>query len=724
VDIEVDGEKTLLERFVIDLESKAPPLSNIDEISIDWIPVQDFTEFTIVHSQDDPNAFIPISPDVSICEDCLYELFDPQDRRYRYPFINCTNCGPRFTIIKEIPYDRLFTTMAGFPLCPECEAEYTDPTNRRFHAQPVACETCGPHVWLEFSGSPEGIYEHNEAIVAARQYLKEGKIIAIKGLGGFHLACDATNSAAVHELRKRKLRVDKPFALMCPNIHAIRQYCDLTQLEEATISRRERPIVVVPQTQNTTISELVAPGQTTLGVMLPYTPLHALLLEPDTGFPDALVMTSGNLSEEPLAYSNQEARERLSSLADMFLLHNRDIYIRCDDTVARVIQDEDQPRVSILRRSRGFAPNPIRLEWKMPPILATGAEIKNTFCLTKDHYAFLSHHIGDMENFETLAAFEHGVEHYQTLFRTSPEYLAFDLHPNYLSTRYAQRLAQEKSLPAFGIQHHHAHIAACMADNHLGKDTTVIGLSFDGTGYGTDGTIWGGEVFLATYQNFKREFHLKTIPLPGGDAAIKEPWRIALTWLYESGIEWTPDLAPARYINTDQQQMLRQQIQSGTNAPLTSSMGRLFDGVAALVGVRQTVNYEAQAAIELEALVDPAERARYEFQITGSVIDPAPMFEQIVADLSHQIPIQQISAKFHNTIAEIALQTCLAIRSKTELNLVALSGGVWQNSVLLQTTIKKLRENSFSVYYHDQVPTNDGGLSLGQAVIAYHTIID
>jgi hydrogenase maturation protein HypF len=723
VDIEVDGDISILEEFAADLKAKAPPLSRIDEITTDWIPPQGFTAFEIVHSQDDPDAFVPISPDVTICDDCLTELLDPEDRRYRYPFINCTNCGPRFTIIREIPYDRPYTTMASFPLCSACEAEYNDPTDRRFHAQPVACHDCGPHVWLELTGDDQPAAEKEDAIRYTRKLFKEGKIVAVKGLGGFHLACDATNAEAVAELRARKLRIDKPFALIMPNLAAIEKYCRISEKEKELLQGIERPIVVVEQKPNTAIAPLVAPGQSTLGVMLPYTPLHALLLEEEMGFPDALVMTSGNLSEEPLSIDNQQAKDKLTPLADAFLMHNRDIYIRCDDSVVRSVNNpENLPTIYPLRRSRGYAPYPVRTAWDMPQILAAGAELKNTFCLTKDRYAFISHHVGDMENYETLSAFEHGIQHLEKLFRVKPEYIAYDLHPDYIATRYALQRAEEEGLPAYGIQHHHAHVASCMAENNHPVNSPVIGLSYDGTGYGSDGTIWGGEVLLATYKTFQRSFHLKPIPLPGGDAAVKEVWRIALSWLIDAGIDLDASLPPLQASDTDKLNIVTQQIQKGINAPLTSSMGRLFDAAAALVGVRQTANYEGQAAIEFEALADPDEAGIYPFELQQLVLDPTPMIQSIVRDKHAGVPVSTISARFHNTIAQMSLETCQRIKKQSGQNIVALTGGVWQNITLLNKTIALLVANDYTVYIHHNVPTNDGGLSLGQAVIAYHTI--
>ncbi|UCF27961.1 MAG: carbamoyltransferase HypF [Chloroflexota bacterium] len=731
VDIEVEGPQPDLEAFLDALRTEAPPLSRIDSFQVDWVSTNGFTAFEIVHSEGKSGDFIPISPDVSICADCLHELFDPDDRRYRYPFINCTNCGPRFTIIKDIPYDRPKTTMGIFELCAPCSSEYEDPLDRRFHAQPVACPDCGPHVWLE---TPDGEFHKSDAIQGTRSFLAQGKIIAIKGLGGFHLACDATNPRAVAELRRRKLRVDKPFALMMPDLDSIARHCYINPVEEELLLSRQRPIVILDKRPDSSIASQAAPSQTTLGVMLPYTPLHYLLLEPESGFPKALVMTSGNLSEEPIATGNEEARQRLGELADAFLMHDRDIHIRCDDSVFRttdfniVDQKTGSPDLHAanypLRRARGYAPNPVKLQMEFPPLLAAGPELKNTFCLTRDNYAFVSHHIGDLENYETLRAFEDSIRHYERLFRIDPQAIAYDLHPNYLATRYALSRADEESLPVFGVQHHHAHIAACMAENDHPGDRPVIGLSLDGTGYGEDGAIWGGEILLADYAGFDRLYHLAYVPLPGGDQAIREPWRIALAHLQQAGIPWDEDLPPvqhARQLDStagDPLDLLQRQIIGGINAPLTSSMGRLFDAVSSLLGVRQTVNYEAQAAIELEALLDQDETSAYPLAIEGKFLDPTPMFAALVSDLRAGESQPILAARFHNTIAQLMRQVCLQIRSETSIDETALSGGVWQNMTLLRKTIHILEGDDFKIFLHHQVPANDGGISLGQAVIA------
>ena len=745
VEIEVDGNPANLNEFILSIERDAPPLARIDSIKTDLMPPNGYTTFEIIHSTAIEQAFQPISPDVSICPDCLHELFDPSDRRYLYPFINCTNCGPRFTIITDIPYDRPNTTMVGFPMCHPCTSEYSDPSNRRFHAQPIACPTCGPFIWLESTKQilpalieaeekPSPGTSSREVVGEAQLLLSEGKILAIKGLGGLHLACDATNHQAVIELRQRKLRVDKPFALMMPDIATIREHCYLNDAEQKLLESHQRPIVILKRRPDSTISPDVAPQQDTMGVMLPYTPLHFLLFanlvsweksRPSlTGVPpQILVMTSGNLSEEPIAIDNAEARQRLSSLADALLLHDRPIRTRCDDSVVRNFRGDNYP----IRRSRGYAPLPLTLLWETPPLLATGAELKNTFCLARSQYAFLSQHIGDMENYETLLSFEDGIGHMERLFKIHPEVLAYDLHPNYLATRYAVARAREQDLPALGIQHHHAHIAACMVDNHLPLEATVLGVSFDGTGYGDDGAIWGGEFLLANYYGYKRLAHLEYAPLPGGDAAIRKPARTALAQLWQAGLDWEPGLPPVGAFCAEEKAALHSQLEHKVNTPLTSSIGRLFDAAAALAGVRQALNYEAQAAIEFEALVDPQERSAYPFELKHSPplesdpaikISPAVMFSAMIQDIHSAIPLPHIAARFHNGVAEMVYNTLVAIRNSMGVSLVALSGGVWQNLTLLHKTIDLLESGGFTVLIHHQIPTNDGGLALGQVAIS------
>ena len=745
VEIELDGSDLALWKFVRQLKAGAPALSRIDGITVTERHALAYTKFEIIDSEVIPSAFQPIPPDAAICLDCLGEMFDSSDRRYRYPFINCTNCGPRFTIITDIPYDRPNTTMAAFEMCPECTAEYNDPANRRFHAQPIACPNCGPKVWLEQfhaskTGSTTSLTQMGEdAIQRTRKLLADGKIVAVKGLGGFHLACDAANAQAVAELRLRKLRVDKPFALLMPDLDTVERHCFVNDAERALLDSPARPIVLLRRRPESTVVADVAPGQTTLGVMLPYAPIHYLLIERTKGFPEALVMTSGNLSDEPICTDNAEARTRLADLADAFLVNDRDIHVRTDDSVVRVLTIDNRrqttdhgPRSTVhglypLRRSRGYAPFPVHLPSEAPPLLAVGAELKNTFCITNGNYAFLSHHIGDLENYETLKSFEDGVAHFERLFRVKPVALACDMHPNYLATRYALERAERENLPVFSVQHHHAHIAALMAEHGLDGSFPVIGVAFDGTGYGDDGAVWGGEFLIADYAVYKRAAHLTYFPLPGGDAATRRPSRAALGLLHALNLDWDEALPTHADLCYEDRTALRAQLEHKINSPLTSSMGRLFDAAAALAGVRQQVNYEAQAAIEFEALADPRESGRYHFEyVDGSAasgqssgqINPTAAIESLVADVLAGVDVSRISARFHNGLAQMVRDVCGRLRVETNVSHVALSGGVWQNMTLLSKTIPLLENDGFTVLIHRQVPANDGGLALGQALIA------
>lgn len=729
VEIHVEGEELKVESFVDSLSIQAPPLAHIDKISTQDVPAEDFTSFDIRHSAAIAGAFQPVSPDVAICADCERELFDPQNHRYLYPFINCTNCGPRFTIIKDLPYDRPATTMADFPMCETCRSEYEDPLNRRFHAQPVACPKCGPFVQLRYSSNDgttlSSINLRLPAILNARRLLREGRIIAVKGLGGFHLACDARNEKAVEELRRRKGRVGKPFALMMADLATAREYCEVNEAERGLLTGRDKPIVLLNRKVGARIPNEIAPGMDSWGVMLPYTPLHHLLLnqnDPMLGrepVPPVLVMTSGNFSEEPIATENQDALERLAPLADAFLIHNRDIHVRCDDSVVRVDHspvNRNMPAPIIyLRRSRAYAPYPVSLPFDLMPILAVGGELKNTFCLTREHYAFLSHHIGDMENAEVYESFEQGVEHLSRLFRVQPEWIAHDMHPGYYTTQYAQKVT---SAPRIAVQHHHAHIAACMADNGL-DDRWVIGLSFDGTGYGTDGRIWGGEILLASYADFERVAHLEYLPLPGGDAATRNPWRIAVGYAETFGLK-VDDLPFLHSVEPPMVDIVRKQVQKKLNAPETSSMGRLFDAVAALTGIRNEVTYEAQAAMELEVLSKSALNAAspYPFEIRENVICLGELLQHVIEDVRRKESVRLIGARFHLTVCRMAVDISKHIRKQTGITEVALSGGVWQNQVLLDLTRAALLKDDFVVFTHQLTPANDGGLALGQAVIA------
>jgi hydrogenase maturation protein HypF len=720
--IEVEGERERIEDFLGQLQAEPPPRALIEKVETSLLPPVGYSSFVIEASREG-NEFVLVSPDICICADCLRELRDPHDRRYRYPFINCTNCGPRFTIISDIPYDRPKTTMRVFAMCPRCDREYYDPGDRRFHAQPNACPVCGPRVTLAVNGAlPRA---PDEPMETARRLLAQGAIVSVKGLGGFHLACDATNPQAVATLRQRKHRVDKPFAVMSLDVETVRRYCEVQEGEAQLLESPARPIVLLRRRPDCPIPPEVAPGNNYLGVMLPYTPLHYLLLgsvglsSSKAGLPPplALVMTSGNMSEEPIAIGNHEACQRLAVLADYFLLHDRDIHIRCDDSVTRLFRGKE----AILRRSRGYAPFPVRLNLELAEILACGAELKNTFCLTKGTYAFLGQHIGDMENYETFASYQSSIQHFQRLFRVEPRAVAYDLHPNYLATRYALELAEERGLRKVPVQHHHAHVASCMAEN--GVTEPVIGVAFDGTGYGSDGRIWGGEFLLADYRRFRRLAHFRYVPLPGGEAAIKRPYRMAVSHLVSALGEEALELPLPLWsmLEPGELALVRRLMTAGVNSPLTSSCGRLFDAVSALVGVRGVVNYEGQAAIELEMLAAESVDDAYDWRLlrrTPMIIDPAPLLRGVVADLLAGVEVGVISARFHNTIAAIVAAVCGAARQKTGVGRVALSGGCFQNVYLLGRTIDALEREGFQVLIHHLVPANDGGIALGQAVVA------
>ncbi|HVF46167.1 MAG TPA: carbamoyltransferase HypF [Pyrinomonadaceae bacterium] len=725
--IDVEGESHSIESFITALRSKPPPLSIIESVASKSVNLPaHFPDFRIVESDGTGAQFVPISADIATCADCLREMFDPLNRRYRYPFINCINCGPRFTIIERIPYDRARTTMREFDMCSACRVEYEDPSNRRFHAEPTCCADCGPTIVLSpclrgphaATKSVLNADFKTNAINNARQRLTEGKILAVKGIGGYHLVCDALNSAAVETLRNRKYREDKPFALMAYSIAVIEKYCYISQAEKELLWSWERPIVLLGKRPAPGMSDAIAPGVNSLGFMLPYTPLHYLLLE-DLDLP--LVMTSGNMSDEPIVYTDEDAGQRLGKIADQFLWHNRRIHIRMDDSVTRV---PNNPTANaggsalILRRSRGHAPAPAKTSLKFDrQILACGAELKNTFCLTKGSYAFISHHIGDLENLETLNSFTEGIDHYQRIFNLAPEIIAYDLHPEYLSTKYA--LACDEIAYKIGVQHHHAHIASCMADN--GFEGKVIGVAMDGLGFGTDGKLWGGEFFVADFANADRIAHLDYIPMPGGAKAIREPWRLAAIYLQRAfGGEFLGlDLPFVRKLDRHKWSTLSSMIASNSICPETSSMGRLFDAVSALLGIRNVVNYEGQAAIELEAAADTRVSGGYEFGVADSgIIETEPVIKGVVEDILNGRPPGEVSAKFHLGVASLIADIATQIRDEQRLNRVALSGGVFQNMFLLQSTSEKLRKRDFEVLTHSRVPCNDGGISLGQAAIA------
>src|ERR1700733_5827544 len=695
--IEVEGDRTHVDRFVRELTENPPPLAQIEEIAIENLEPATYSAFAIRESVDEPGAPAPVSPDVATCADCLRELQTPGNRRFGYPFTNCTNCGPRYTITRMIPYDRPLTTMACFPMCEQCLREYEDPSNRRFHAQPNACPNSRPSPTLP--------------IDRARQLLHEGRIVAIKGLGGFHLVCDAFNDAAVRLLRDRKKRSDKPFALMVPDIDAAEKLCVVSDAERAALTSIRRPIVILARRPDAPLSPALAPGNHTLGVMLPYTPLHYLLFGDSFS---ALVMTSGNVSEEPIVTGNREAAARLHSIADAFLFHHRDIHTRVDDSVARVFAGKER----VLRRSRGYAPHPVTLSFPLAEILACGAELKNTFCLTKDHHAFLSQHIGDLENYETLVFYRETLDRMQQLFRIAPTAVAYDLHPEYLSTKLALEMTEVQQI---GVQHHHAHIASCMAENGIADK--VIGVAFDGTGFGTDGKIWGGEFLVADFTGFERRAHFRYVPLAGGDRAVREPWRLGLSYLLDTfGAELDSlDLPFFRGLGPKKMATVRSMIERRINTVQTSACGRLFDAVASIAGLRDEVNFEAQAAIELEACAFAGVEAAYPFEITAGTpwqVDVRPTIQQMVRDVLAAKPTGWISAAFHNTVAAIIVEVCLRLRAAERIDRVCLSGGTFQNVYLVQRAAASLRDNGFEVVLHSKVPPNDGGISLGQAVIA------
>ena len=723
--IDVEGPDSSIDEFLACILASPPPPAIIEDLYHTALPLKGYRDFFIEESVTTEDKEALVSADIAICHDCIRELFNPHDRRYRYPFINCVQCGPRFTIVKDIPYDRINTTMSDFRMCRDCSSEYHNPNCRRFHAQPNACQVCGPQLMLLNS---EGFAVHSQDVISTVcELFRAGQIVALKGLGGYHLACDAMNDDAVSRLRKRKYREDKPFAVMMDTIETVKRFCDVHAKEETLLLSSQRPIVLLKKKADCVISHNTAPANQYLGVMLPYTPLHHLILK-ESGL--SLIMTSGNVSDEPIAYKDTETLERLKGIADYFLVHNRDIFTRCDDSVVKVVEDKEM----IIRRSRGYAPFPIRLQYSfLKSILGCGAFLKNTYCLARGNHAFLSHHIGDLENIETMSSYETAIEHYKRLFSIEPEVIAHDLHPEYLSTKYA--LAQRDDMFKIGVQHHYAHIVSCMAENGIAHK--VIGVAFDGLGYGDDGNFWGGEFFIADTAEYERAGHLDYVPMPGGEQAIKEPWRMAVSYLHHTFGDDTsvnimtpilrfseeekhiPDRSKVKVIL----QMLSQHI----NCPLTSSMGRLFDGVASLLGVRHSVNYEGQAAIRLESIADEYETASYPFEINAAVgarrcvpfiIQWQPVIKRIVEDIQSMVANPIISARFHNSIVEMVVQACIIIRDGKGLHDVVLSGGVFQNAYLLRRLFRKLSTQGFKVYSHKKVPCNDGGISLGQAVIA------
>ena len=702
VTIEIQGPTDLVEDFVSRLPGEAPMLAQITHVLVREVPCKADRSFEILSSQTGEHPSALVSPDVTVCDDCLRELFDTQDRRHLYLFINCTNCGPRFTIVRDVPYDRPSTSMSAFPMCDKCRAEYTDPHNRRFHAQPNACWDCGPQ--LEFWDSAGRLIEVRDPIEAAIERLRAGEILAVKGLGGFHFAVDAMNSAAVERLRQRKRRIAKPFAVMVRDLEAARRFCQIDAEAQTLLSSRQRPIVLAPKTRSSAVAENVAPNQLDLGLFLPYTPLHHLIFA--AGKFTVLVMTSGNLSEEPVAIDNREAVDRLGNIADFFLVHDRKILLRCDDSVVR----HSVGRLRQIRRSRGYVPAPVRLHKELPPILAVGGELKNTICLTRRNMAFLSQHIGDLENIESFDFFREAIAHLSRILEIEPEVIAHDLHPDYLSTKGA---STQNGARLVGVQHHHAHIAACMAENLI--DGRVIGLALDGTGYGTDGQIWGGEALIAGYATFERAAHFAYVALPGGAAAIREPWRMAVSYLVQAFGEdfLTLDIPFVRELQRGKAELVLRMIAQRVNSPLTSSCGRLFDAVAALIGIRQEVSYEAQATIELEMLGRSSTATDgYPLAIRRQdqcwQIDASSLFAGIVEDLRRKVCTETISRRFHNGLVETLVRLACLLREESSLNQICLSGGTFNNLLVFEHLIRELKFLRFEIFTHSEVPRATG----------------
>jgi len=746
VTIEVEGNNSSI--FIEKLTKEPPPLSQIMEVDITLMPYHGYQDFQIVESSDE-GSFTHISADVSICEDCLRELLDENDRRYLYPFINCTNCGPRYTITKSIPYDRPNTTMSVFTMCDKCEEEYHNPGDRRFHAQPNACPLCGPNVTLVI-GHQSSVISDNP-IEKTIELMKEGKIVAIKGLGGFHIACDATNDEVVKRLRERKRKSNKPFALMAPDVKTIKKFCEVSEEEEGLLISNRRPIVLLKKRQNVPLlSDEIAPNNQYLGFMLPYTPLHYLLFycliakkvmskelrvksktqgqnselrTPNseqkiplvTNF-DALVMTSGNLSEEPIVVDNDEAMSKLSYLVDAFLIHNREIFMRVDDAVVRTTQYSSP---SFIRRARGYVPAAISLHEEGPDVLGCGADIKNTFTLTKGSFAIPGQHIGDMENYETLMFFEESLRNLKDVYRVKPVALAYDLHPMYLSTQWA---VKQEGIEKIGIQHHYAHIASVMAEK--GMKDKVIGVSFDGTGYGTNGNLWGGEFLIADIKGFKRAGHFRYIPLPGGEMAVKEPWRTAISYIYDiAGDEVMQYLESISFVERYGDERINdilKIIDKKQFSPLSSGAGRLFDAVSAILGLCDKNTFEGEAAIALESITMPDIMDDYPVDIKFREpieVDFSHTVLRIIDDLLNGEDKGIISSKFHNTVATVVFRVAQKLSSLHKIDDVALSGGVFQNMYLLDTTITQLNSIGMKTYINEKVPSNDAGISLGQAYI-------
>ncbi|MGH3492122.1 MAG: carbamoyltransferase HypF [Sciscionella sp.] len=716
--LEVQGPAPSIEEFAGRLVAEAPPLASISSVRSELVPSLAEDGFRIVASRTVAGTRTPIPPDIAVCADCVRELFDPADPRYRHPFITCTNCGPRFTITRALPYDRPQTTMAEFPMCQRCAAEYTDPADRRFHAQPVACPDCGPSLRFEPSTGGPAVTGSDTALAAAQRALAAGQIVAIKGIGGYHLACTADDATAVALLRSRKARGGKPFAVMTRDLAGAKALVELDEAATSVLASPARPVVLLARRGGARVAAEVAPGSPWLGVLLPYSPIHHLLFAPvpdqSAPVPETLVLTSANRSDEPICFTDSDAEARLPALADAVLTHNRAIHVPCDDSVVRVLDGHELP----IRRSRGYAPLPVDLGRPMPAVLAVGGELKNTFCLTEGRRAFCSAHIGDMGTLETLRAFERSVTQLAGMQTEQPARLAADRHPSYLTRSWAERTVGERPLDL--IQHHHAHVVSLLAEHgKLGEP--IIGVAFDGTGYGEDGAIWGGEILLlgADTQRFTRVGHLAATPLPGGDVAVRNPWRMALSHLRTAGLDWTPDLPPVAAASPAELRLLRSALESGFGCVPCTSAGRLFDAVSALLGVRQRIAYEGQAAIELEVLAATAVEAeqpalRFEVDASG-VLDPSSLLACVVEELRSGTPPAVLAAAFHVALADAVAEAVAAISNRHGVTTVGLTGGVFQNVLLLRLCRERLVEAGATVLTHRVVPPNDGGLALGQA---------
>ncbi|NOZ69025.1 MAG: carbamoyltransferase HypF [Deferribacteres bacterium] len=706
--IEVEGEEGKLSEFLLRLDSEKPDISRIFSLQHAFLEESGFTGFEIRKSMDKGDKRVFILPDISACEECLRDVTEPRDRRFLYPFTNCTNCGPRFTIIEKLPYDRRNTSMKNFSMCPACKKEYHMDSDRRFHAQPIACWACGPWISL-YDREGQVLCEKESALEKTVNLIRKGYIIAAKGIGGYHLICDATTEDTVRRLRERKHREEKPLAVMFPDIEAIRQEMNITPLEERAITSIEKPVVIVEKKASTSLAASVSPGYRSAGVFLPYTPMHYLILRK---FRKPVVATSANISDEPIVADEADAFARLSGTADYFLTHNRRILRRCDDSVVRIAAGRQMP----VRRSRGFAPLPVTVPFKLKkPVLALGAYMNSTIALGIDDRVFISQHIGDLDTPLAMEFYEQAVEDFLGLFRIKPEVVVSDMHPGYYSTKYGERRFQDMLLK---VQHHYAHILSCMAENGVAGHTEVIGFAFDGTGYAPDGTIWGGEVLTASYSGFKRVFHLSPYRLPGGDRAVKEPYRSAISLLYETLGEGAAetDVLP---LSQEKRLFFINMIKNDINSPVTTSMGRLFDAVASITGLRHRVSYHAQAAAELEQLaLGSDEKGSYAFSIEKDTIVHTPMLGMILDDLKAGVPKEDIARKFHNTIVEIIVSTAESIRKETGISHAALSGGVFQNTILLENAFNALKERGFVPLTHQLVPPNDGGIALGQAAFA------